>query len=1096
MKHFLLALLSTALLLSCSETSEEKNTVKQTENTNTLFSKITSNQSGIAFRNNLKHTDAFSYLNYEYIYNGAGVAVLDYDKDGLQDLYFVSNLETNKFYKNTGNFTFEDVTQASRTGDKDGFSTGVSVLDVNADGWPDLYVCKAGSLNNPEGRRNLLFVNQKDGSFKEEAKQWGLDHPGYSAQAYLFDYDRDGDRDLYLVNYRIDFENAGGSSDKLMAAVSDESSDQLFRNDGNKFENVTASLGLMNNAWGMSAVISDFNQDGWEDIYIANDFTEPDYMYINLGDGNFSNQTTSRLQHISYNSMGSDYADLNNDLLPDLMTLDMLSDNYARSKENMASMDTEFFRSLVRIGYHHAYMANMLHINKGYGIFEETGQLSGVTKTDWSWSTLLADFDNDGFKDIYVTNGVERDYNHQDTRNKVLDILGSGKPYDLQEILAMYPSEPITNHAYKNLGDLTFEKSMDTWGLADKTISNGAAYADLDNDGDLDLIVQNLNDNVGLYRNNATNNYLTINLKGPTQNPMAIGSKAFVTTSSKTQLNELYLARGFMSSVSNEMHFGLGDENTIDELIVLWPDGKTTKRNNIKANQKITVDYTSASTVATIPKNEAWTKQVISASALGIDYTHQENDFDDYTVQLLLPQKQSTKGTAIITGDLNGDGLDDFFVGNAAGSPAATYLQTSEGTFNKNNKSLWSKEAKYEDANALFFDADSDGDQDLYVVSAGYELSKTSPLLQDRLYINDGKGQFTPNTKSLPKMLVSGKSIAAADYDSDGDLDLFVGGNLTPKRYPEAPRSYLLNNEGGTFTDIWENDEALQSMGMVSDATFTDYDSDGDLDLLAVGEWMKPTFIENKDGTFEVSTSVSGLDDSEGWYYSINAADIDGDGDQDYIAGNLGLNNKFHPKQGKPLYIYAKDFDANGSFDIALSKINDGRIVPIRGKECSSEQNPFLLDKIKTYKEFATLDMNAIYGEDKLNDALKLQASMFESSYIENLGNGNFKINKLPNEAQKGPTMATIIKDFNGDSHLDIMGIGALYDAEVETIRYDGSFGYVLLGDGKGNFKASKSFDPIIVSDSKDLASITIQGKTHYMVVSNNAALEIFTFKP
>ena len=583
-------------------------------------------------------------------------------------------------------------------------------------------------------------------------------------------------------------------------------------------------------------------------------------------------------------------------------------------------------------------------------------------------------------------------------------------------------------------------------------------------------------------------------MKGSANNNLGIGAKVYVENEDGVQLSQQYLARGFESSVTPRIHFGLGKNENITKISVQWPDGKISEIENPKANQKLEIDYSTAKQGQLSFLAKKSKKNNLNPVDLGIDYSQKENAFNDYDLQLLIPQKQSTKGTGIITADLNGDGLDDFFVGNAAGAVAAMYLQKPDGTFSKTNESLWKNEAVYEDAGALFFDADGDGDQDLYVVSAGYELLENSPLLQDRLYENDGKGSFA-KTNKLPKMLVSGKSVATGDYDGDGDLDLFVGGNVIPGKYPLSPKSFLLKNEKGRFVDATPENNALTEMGMVSKAIFTDYDNDSDLDIMVVGEWMGPTFYNNTNGTF-TKAEVTGLENAEGWWFGLTEADYDGDGDQDYMLGNVGMNNKFQPKKDKPLYIYAKDFDNNGTFDVAMSKINNGKLVPVRGKECSSQQNPFLLEKIETYKEFASLEFKDIYGEEKLKDAFKATVHMFESVYVENLGNGKFEIHKLPNQAQLGPTLAFVNKDFNGDGHLDIMGIGAIYDAEVETIRYDSNFGYVLLGDGKGKFTFDETYDTHIDSDAKDITPIAIKDKEYYMVVSNNAPLEIFTLTP
>lgn len=1091
----LVSVLFCGLLIVTSCNDSKMYTKDTTSEVIALFKKIESDKSGITFKNSMTQTTDFNFMNYMYIYTGAGVAAGDIDNDGLVDLYFVSNTGPNKLYKNNGDLKFEDITTASHTEDYTGFSTGVSMLDANGDGWLDIYVCKAGSLGNDDGRRNLLFINNKNGSFTESAKTFGLDSPSYSTQAYPIDYDRDGDLDLYLVNHRYDFQNNGRINSKIQAQIEENTSDQLFRNNGNSFTNVTKEAGLINKAWGLSGVISDFNHDGWDDIYVANDFMEPDFLYINQKNGTFKNEINERMKHISNFSMGSDFADLNNDLHNDLVTLDMVSESHVKSKENMASMSTPNFLTMVKIGYHHQYMSNTLQWGDSQGNYRESAQMSGIAKTDWSWAPLLADFDNDGFKDIFIANGVDRDYTNQDVRNKLKGVMMRGESMTLDSVLNSFPSQPVENYMYQNNGDLTFTKKSNEWGLEAPTYSYGASYADLDNDGDLDLIVNNLNAACGIFENQSRNKYLQIKLNGPNKNSFAIGAKVFIETEKGQQKQELYLNRGYESSVTPVINFGVGDVTEVNRIGVIWPDGKISEIGKTRSNQIITIDYSKAKKGNLSFETTTLKKKAINPIDLGINFQHVENTFDDYALQLLIPQKQSSKGTKMTVGDINGDGLDDFFVGNAGGSVSALYLQQGDGKFVSTNNALWQTEKQYEDANALFFDADGDTDLDLYVVSAGYELKENSPLLQDRLYINDGKGNFKKDNAALPKMLVSGKAIAVSDIDGDNDLDIFVGGNVVPGKYPLTPQSFLLKNEGGKFVDITSDNQELSTVGMVSEVLFTDYDGDNDKDLLLVGEWMAPTFFKNNNGAFSKDTAVTGLENLEGWWFSATQADLDGDGDVDYVLGNLGANNKFHPSKEKPLFISAKDFDKNGTFDVALSKISNGKIVPIRGKECSSQQNPFLLDKIKTYKEFAHLEFKDIYGEDQLKDAFKLQVHEFESILILNEGNGKFKTVHLPNEAQMGPTMATIVQDFNGDGNVDILGVGGLYDAEVETVRYDGNFGYVLLGDGKGNYVTEKKYEPYIPTDAKDVKQLVIGGVTHYVVVSNNVALEVFTYQ-
>ena len=1092
----ILFVLGSLFFICCSDDAA---TIKRdgvyTDNAKTLFTKVTSEYSNLAFTNTIKENLDLNFLNYPYLYAGAGLAVGDVDNDGLEDIFFTSTLGANKLYKNTGDFTFEDISKPALIEDISGFTTGASMMDINGDGWLDIYVCKAGSLKDDDGRRNKLYINQQNGTFKEMAKNYGLDDPGYTTQAYQLDYDKDGDLDIYVVNYRYDFKNNVKISSKIQSQIEEVTSDQLYRNDGTTFTKVTGEAGLYNKAWGLAGSVGDFNNDGWDDIYVSNDFLEPDVLYINQQDGTFKDELKNYFNHISFYSMGSDYADLNNDMYPDLITVDMLAENYARSKENMASMSTENFTSMVNVGYHHAYMANMLHINSGNSKFIETSQMSGVVKTDWSWAPLIADFDNDGLKDIFISNGILKDYTNQDFIRQLQAINATGESMTLEALLAMMPAEKLDNYIYKNNGDLTFSKEIEAWGLSDPSFSNGAAYADLDNDGDLDLIVNNINDEVGLYRNNSNKNYIQIQLEGSAKNSLGIGAEVFVKTAKETQVQHLYLARGFESSVTPALNFGLGDNSTIQEINVQWPNGTVSTLKNPKANQRIKISQTGAIASSLDLKKIKRAKKNTDPSALALTYTQLENDVNDYDTQLLLPQKQSTKGTGIVKADVNGDGLEDLFVGNAKNAAASLYLQKEDGTFIESNTALWKAAAKYEDANALFFDADGDGDQDLYVVSAGYELKRNDPLLQDRLYVNDGKGNFSEKANALPVMRTSGKAIAAADIDGDGDVDLFVGGNVVPGKYPLAPTSYLLQNTRGIFKDITPNNKDLANPGMISEALFTDYDGDTDADLLLVGEWMKPTFYKNNNGTF-TRTETEAFNKKEGWWFSATENDMDGDGDMDYFFGNVGMNNKFHPSEKKPLFINAKDFDNNGSFDVAMSKISDGKVVPVRGKECSSQQNPFLLEQIGTYKEFASLEFEEIYGKDKLSDAFKLTAYAFESAYAQNNGDGSFTLTNLPNMAQLGPTLSMLTKDFNNDGNLDILGIGAIYDAEVETIRYDSNYGYVLLGDGKGNFEYSKKYDPYITTDAKDITEITIKGTPHYIVVSNNGPLEVFTFQP
>ncbi len=1075
-------------ILSCKEDAQK---IATAVSSNTLFNEVPSAISNVAFNNRVVETYEFNFLNYPYIYIGGGVAVGDINNDGLQDMYFSANQGQNKLYLNKGNFEFQDITVSAGVPDEQGWSTGVSMIDINNDGWLDIYVCKSASLKSHELRRNKLFINQKNNTFKESAKTYGLDHPGFSTQAYFLDHDKDGDLDMYLVNHRYDFKNNSKISSEIQRNIEEITSDHLFRNDGNTFTKISQEAGILNKAWGLSASIGDFNNDNWPDIYVANDYLEPDILYINNKDGTFKNDVLERMNHISFNSMGSDFADINNDLKPDLMVLDMLAEDHSRGKENMATMSTQNFNSMVQVGYHRQYMSNVLQLNRGDGNYSDIGQLAGITKTDWSWAPLIADFDNDGLKDVFITNGIEKDLGNQDFRRKAAQLNSQGVAMSLDSVLNMIPGAKLANYSFKNNGDLTFSKSSTEWGLEKRVNSNGTAYADLDNDGDLDLVINNENDVASVYKNSSSNNYVRIQLIGDDKNPFGIGAKVKVVSSSGNQYQELFVNRGYLSSVSNILNFGLAKDATIQDIEVVWPNSKVSTLKNVPANETIVIDYKDSQTTNSILDEPSKLFTSIEPEQLNLGYTHKENDFDDFSKQLLLPQKQSTLGPCSAVADINGDGLEDLYLGGAMGQSGSLYIQTSNGRFNKTNNVVLNSDRNQEDVGALFFDIDNDGDQDLYVTSGGYEFTENDPLLQDRLYMNDGKGNFE-KSNALPKMLTSTKAVKAIDFDDDGDLDIVVGGRIIPGKYPLSPRSYLLQNDNGKFSDV--TDEVipeLRHVGMVNAIEITDHNADGLDDIVVVGEWMPITIFTNDSGEF-IKEGFTSLVKSEGWYQSVVAHDFDNDGDEDLVVGNIGANNKFHPTIEKPLHIFSNDFDNNGSYDIALSKVYNGNLVPVRGKECSSEQTPFLNDKIGTYKEFASLNMEGIYGNDNISNSNHLQVYNFESLYVENKGNGDFELTPLPSYAQIGPTTDILILDVNKDGYQDIIGVGNMYDTEVETVRYDASKGYVLLGNGDGTFAANHSSGISCNTDMRTVSKIKIGNQEHVFVTSNNDKLNVF----
>ena len=1085
-----LLLLALVFCFSCAENTP----LPYQDYKNNVFTSIPQSHSKIDFENTVEENVDFNFLNFSYIYNGGGVAVGDINNDGLEDIYFTSNQNSNKLYLNKGHFVFEDITKRAHVENDKGWSTGVTMVDINNDGWLDIYVCKSGSLNNRKARQNKLFINQKNNRFKEEALKYGLQEYSFSTQAYFLDYDKDGDLDMFLVNHRADIRNDMLITDpKLQPRLTKDDIDRLFRNDNGTFIDVTKSSGVAKKAWGLSASIGDFNNDSWPDIYVANDFLEPDFLYINNKNGTFTDEVLTRFNHISANSMGSDFADINNDLLPDLLVLDMMAADRKRGKENMATMSTAKFNRMVNKGYHYQYMTNVLQLNNGNKTFSEIGQFSGIAKTDWSWAPLIADFNNDGFNDIFITNGIEKDLSNQDFRNTMrIKQRNYNKKESLDTAISLIPAVKLSNYMFINNADYTFKDVSLGFGFEAKINSNGAAYADFDNDGDLDLVLNNQSDKASIYRNNTEANYITIRLEGPEHNIKGIGAKVEVYTNNTQQLKELYTSRGYQSSVSSNLNFGLGDSKIVDSLKVIWNDNKTQLLINIEANKRLTLSYSKAKKEDVIVKKEVSLFDSISASSIGINYKHRSVNFDDYSLQLLLPQKQSTIDNALSVADVNNDGLDDIFIGNTLGFPAELYIQNDFGTFVKTNQELFGKDKAYNDNNALFFDADNDGDLDLFVASGNYSQTQNSILLQDRLYINDGKGHFSKGM--LPKMLTITKTIAAGDFDNDGDQDLFVGGRLIPGKYPIAPTSYLLENRNGNFINATsKRAKELLSVGLVNDAKFSDYDNDGDYDLVLAGEWMPITFLNNDKGVF---TKVDlPTNKNIGWFQTIKAIDYDADGDDDYFVGNFGKNNKFHPTEKTPLHIYSSNFDDNSSYDIALSKESNGDLFPIRGKECSAQQTPFLYEKIETFSEFANSNIIDVYGIENIENALHLEASSFSSYYIQNNGHGNLEFISLPNKAQFGPTLDFEFLDLNKDGVLEVLGVGAIYDSEVETIRYDASQGYVLTHNNDNKISIYKDLISLTNKEVKAIESIYIKGELHLLLLCVNDELSVLKVK-
>jgi enediyne biosynthesis protein E4 len=1039
-----------------------------------LFRTVDPKQSNVKFSNTVEETDSFNYFFYDNIYNGAGVGMGDINNDGLPDLYFVSNQGNDQLYLNLGGLKFKNITKkAIPKGNGGGWHTGVSFADINADGLLDIYVCRHGlGQSNTINFPNLLYINNGDLTFTEEAAEYGIADPGRSMDADFFDYDQDGDLDLLVSNHRenisvMDIHRRKPYVELLLP-------NRLYRNDDGKFTEVTKAAGLMSYGFCLSSSIGDLNGDGWPDIYIGSDYAEPDFVFINQQNGKFKSEARDRLRHTSHYSMGVDIADFNNDGAMDVCVLDMSNKDYVKSKTNMGSMSVGTFLDNVAKGYNYQYMYNTLQLNLGTGYFSEIAHMAGIASTDWSWSPLLADFDLDGWKDLYANNGYYRDVRDKDFTTLLKDYLAT-KParFDFKIMLSKIPQTKEVDYVFKNNGDLTFTDQSAEWGLTVGSNSNGAAYGDLDNDGDLDVVTNNINETATILENTTVGkNYIKIKLEGPEKNPFAYGARVAVRTDLGTQVQEVNPSRGYASSSDAVLTFAIGEPQTVYAVMVEWNRLEQTNLLLDKKNEVYTIRYSdkpnqNASTLYPFIKKPDPTFAKIT-----------EPEYDDYIDELLLPHKMSQLGPFLSVGEIHRGTIDDvtfvdwkpdLFIGGGKGQPGRIYAQSTENQFELTEQPALVNDSIYEDAGSVFFDADRDGDADLYVVSGGNEFREQSGRYQDRFYRNEA-AVFVRDKDALPAETASGQCVLINDFNEDSYPDLLVPGRQVPGSYLKHPETLWLVNENGKFTNkIDEIAPELKYLGMITDGAFFDFDRDSDDDLVVTGEWMAPVFFENRDGKFTIIKKLENEDAMYGWWNCLELVDINNDRVYEIILGNTGLNNKFHPTPEFPFGAELADFDNNGSLDLVLTKYFGGIIHPVRGRQCLSEQMPEIADRFKTYADFAQTPFNMIFEET----AQKEKVTNFANGYLQ-LEDGTYTFHPFENFGQIGCINAIIPLAMNGDEYIDFIAFGNKYEAEIETPRYDANPGLVFLNQEGKSFRVIplEDFGPYINRNAKDAVLI------------------------
>ncbi len=1073
-----------------------------------LFKKLKPSETQINFTNTITETKDFNILDYLYFYNGGGVSAGDINNDGLTDLFFVSNQGKNKLYLNKGVVDgkpkFEDISEKAGIEGFSDWKTGVTMADVNADGLLDIYVCAVGNYKGLEGS-NELYINKGDLTFSEKSNQYGLDFTGFSTQAAFFDYDKDGDLDMYLLNHAV---HNTRSYDRVNTRMlkDNEAGDYLFKNDNGKFVDVSKEAGIYQAAmgYGLGISVADINNDGWLDIYVSNDFHEDDYYYVNQKNGTFTEEVKDHFKHLSRFSMGSDIADINNDNFQDVMTLDMYPEDEKVEKSSVGEDPLDIYLYKLQFGYFNQYSRNCLQLSMSGKKFADIAPSAGVAATDWSWSTLMADYDGDGIKDIFISNGILRRPNDLDYLKFIIaDSLHYNLPTSAkldQEAIDKMPSGKVHNYLFKGSKELRFQDKSKVWGFEEENISNGAVYADLDNDGDLEIITNNLNEPASIYLNQSNellkNNYIKVKFKGNDKNTFGIGAKVIIQTKDGHQLQQMMPTRGFMSSVDPSLIFGIGDASAIESLTVIWENQKMQVIKNPKINATLLLNQNDALLDGSTYKFDAPEKQLFVnvSDSLNHSFKHEENVYFDFGRELLIPFKVSIEGPKMAVGDVDGDGLDDFYIGGAKYQSGELYLQKPNG-FVASPQAAFKADSLQEDVDALFFDADGDKDLDLYVVSGGNEFYDTMPQLLDRLYVNDGKGNFTKNPSALPQMFDNKSCVKPFDFDKDGDIDLFVGGRVLGYNYGKSPKSYLLVNNGkGKFTDVTDKiAPELRQAGMITDAAWADIDKDGDADLTIVGDWMPIKTFENNQGKFVPIENE--LEDKNGFWSSITAADFDKDGDIDFVVGNLGTNTKFRKDPEGKLKMIIKDFDDNKANDHLLTYNRGDDWYPVNSKDELGKQMPSIINKkYIEYKDFAGKTIDEIFTKKQLKDADEKVVNTFESVYLENQGNKTFKMSYLPSLAQVSKIMSLYTEDVNQDGFPDVIIGGNFSGANMYQARYDGFFGMILYSNGKGKFTESIPTENGLLMDGdvRDIKTLNTPKGKLYLVSRNNDKIQFF----